>query len=32
MNDPISGGSGWNVNAQPAWVVSPLVVPQNGTL
>jgi len=32
MADPVTGGSSWNVNSQPAWVVSPLVIPQNGTL
>jgi hypothetical protein len=32
MTDPISGGSSWNVNAQPAWVLSPLLIPQNGML
>src|SRR5688572_885173 len=29
MTDPVQGGSAWAINAQPAWVVSPLAIPQN---
>src|SRR5687767_8346341 len=32
MTDPVQGGSAWAIAAQPAWVVSPLLVPQNGTV
>jgi hypothetical protein len=32
MPSAISPDSGWNVNAQPAWLTTPVAVPQNGSI